>query len=198
MSAAIIPLFREEELPSWRIENLYGRLVELTGREDGAQLTAAFSLVRLAQEQREPVALVQLRHHTFFPPDASAGGIDLDSLVVIRVAAANDLTRAAEQLVRSGAFGLVVIDLGENAQVPMPLLTRLAGLAKKHSCAVVFLTTKRPELPSLGSLVSLRGDVRLHRVSERTFEVVVRMTKDKHRAPNWEHGEVCLGPPGLC
>ncbi len=44
--------------------------------------------------------------------------------------------RAADHLVRSGGFGLVVLDLaGDDAarlRVPVPLLTRLLGLARTH------------------------------------------------------------------
>ncbi len=207
MAAAVIPLFREHEhereleLPSWRIEDLYGRLVEVSGGKDGAQLTAAFGLVQLAQSRAEPVALVQPRARTFYPPDACQGGVDLDALVVARVPKSEDVPRAAEYFVRSGAFGLVVLELGAAARVPMPLLTRLSGLAKKHECAVVFLTEKKSEHPSLGSLISLRGEASRHRrdpaAGEPGFDVVVRVSKDKRRAPGWAHEETCRGPAGL-
>ena len=39
------------------------------------------------------------------------GGIDLDALPVVRVPDARAAGRAADHLVRSGGFGLVVIDL---------------------------------------------------------------------------------------
>lgn len=200
MAAAVIPLFRgrehELELPSWRIEDLYGRLVEISGGPDGAQLTAAFGLVHLAQTREEPVALVQPRDRTFYPPDVADDGIDLDALVVTRVPAAGDVPRASEHLVRSGAFGLVVLELGKDPHLPMPMLTRLSALAKKHECAVVFLTEKRAEHPSLGSLVSLRGEAHRRR-GEGGFEVVVSVTKDKRRAPGWGYEETCRGPTGL-
>lgn len=211
MAAAVIPLFQSHglerdglaprELPSWRVEDLYGRLVEISGVQGGAQLTVAFGLVKLAQAREEPVAIVQPKERTFYPPDAEDSGIDLEALVVTRVPAASDVPRAAEHFVRSGAFGLVVLELGANPSVPMPLLTRLSGLAKKHECAVVFLTEKKPEHPSLGSLISLRGEaVRRRRGAlgtEPGFDVVVRVTKDKRRAPGWLYEETCRGPAGL-
>lgn len=205
MAAAVIPLFwkdrlgqheQELELPSWRVEDLYGRLVEISGGRDGAQLTAAFGLVHLAQLREEPVALVQPRDRTFYPPDVKEDGIDLDALLVTRVPKLDDVPRAAEHLVRSGAFGLVLLELGSNPRMPMPLLTRLSGLAKKHECALVFLTEKKAEHPSLGSLVSLRAEASRHRTQEG-FEVVLRVTKDKRRAPGWAHEETCRGPAGL-
>lgn len=214
MAAAVIPLFqelpqdlrgfeqpRERELPSWRVEDLYGRLVEISGGRDGAQLTVAFGLVRLAQAREEPVAIVQTRGRTFYPPDVADSGIDLEALVVTRVPTVGDVPRAAEHFVRSGAFGLVVLELGANPNVPMPLLTRLSGLAKKHECAVVFLTEKRPEHPSLGSLISLRGEAVRRRIgasgTEPGFDVIVRVSKDKRRAPGWSYEETCRGPLGL-
>lgn len=206
MAAAVLPLFRDRheqelELPSWRVEDLYGRLVELSGGRDGAQLTTAFGLVHKAQAREEPVALVQARDRTFYPPDVQGEGIDLDALVVARVPKLDDVPRAAEYLVRSGAFGLVVLELGLNPRVPMPLLTRLSGLAKKHECAVVFLTEKKAEHPSLGSLISLRGEASRRRVPPdrggQGFFVVVSVVKDKRRAPGWAHEETCRGPAGL-
>ena len=67
----------------------------------------------------------------FYPPDAVHGGIDLAALAVIRVLHAASIPRAGEKLLRSGGFGLVVLDLG-TADVPMPLQSRLTGLAQHH------------------------------------------------------------------
>jgi hypothetical protein len=38
----------------------------------------------------------------------------------------------------------------------MPLQTRLLGLAARHHTALIFLTQKSPDSPSLSSLISLR------------------------------------------
>lgn len=201
MAAAVIPLFspsvpQEREAPSFSLEELRGRLVELSGKGGGAQLTAGFSLVLQAQRWGEPVAFVGSRERGFFPPDVAAAGVDLEGLCVVRAPTLTEVPRAAEQLLRSGAFGLVVLDLGEEPRVPMPLLTRLGGLARKHESAVLFLTEKGGERPSLGSLISLRGEASRRR-SDDGFLVEVRVTKDKRRAPGWGFEETCCGPAGL-
>jgi hypothetical protein len=58
---------------------------------------------------------------------------------------------------RSGAFGVLVIDLSHG--VPKGELTwqsRLSGLARLHDVKLVLLTASAAEDPSLGPLVSLR------------------------------------------
>jgi len=147
-------------LRSWRLAALVGRLVELSSREGAAGLTLAFSLVLDAQRAGEPVGWLTADDSAFFPPDAARGGVDLDALVVVRLPAAGQLPRAAEHLARSGAFGLLVLDLGEAARVPVPMQMRLLGLARQHESAVLFLTRKGGGDASLGSLVSLRAEAR--------------------------------------
>jgi hypothetical protein len=72
----------------------------------------------------------------FYPPDAARGGTDLSALVVVRLVKAESISRAGEKLLRSGGFGVVVLDLGA-ADIPMPLQTRLTGLAHRHHAALV-------------------------------------------------------------
>ena len=185
--------------PVWRLDETTGRIVELSGWGASARLTAAFGLVLEAQQQREPAAWVSLRGSSFFPPDAAAGGVDLASLTVVRVATARDTARAADQLVRSGGFGLVIMDLAAAAArdvVPPPLLTRLLGLAQKHEAAVLVLTEKPASAPSLSSLVSLRAEAR-RTLRDGAWEVQVKILKDKRRGPGATQVEACRGPAGL-
>jgi len=181
---------------AWTLPGLAGRLVEISGAEDSAALTVALGLVRQAQLLGEPAAWVALATETFFPPDAAAGGVDLDALAIVRVSGTRELARAADQLARSGGFGLVVIDAGP-LRIPLPALSRLMGLAQKHGLAVVFLTDKAGRAPSLGSLVSLRGHARRRRTGDDEFACELTVLKDKRRAPGWTHQEVCGGPSGL-
>ena len=198
-------------LRSWRLAALAGRLAELSSREGAAGLTLAFSLVLDAQRAGEPVGWLTADDSAFFPPDAARGGVDLDALVVVRLPAADRLPRAAEHLARSGAFGLLVLDLGETARVPVPMQMRLLGLARQHESAVLFLTRKGRDAASLGSLVSLRAEAEREPVARpepvgeggrRTgvsaFTCTVRVLKDKRGGPGWMHVEVCRGPDGLC
>ena len=198
-------------LRSWRLAALAGRLAELSSREGAAGLTLAFSLVLDAQRAGEPVGWLTADESAFFPPDAARGGVDLDALVVVRLPAAEQLPRAAEHLARSGAFGLLVLDLGEAARVPVPMQMRLLGLARQHESAVLFLTRKRDGDASLGSLVSLRAEAErepaarpepagegARRFGAGDFTCTARVLKDKRGGPGWRHVEVCRGPDGLC
>lgn len=200
----IIP-FIPKELPAaqpepvWGVAEIAGRLVELSGSGASTTLTAAFGLVLDAQRAGQPVAWVGPSSSIFFPPDAAESGVDLETLAVVRVADPPAAARSAEKLVRSGAFGLVVIDLGPSlfgpgeTRIPAPLLTRLVGLAQKHATAVVFLTEKMADAPSLASLVSLRAEAR--RVEGASCEI--QILKDKRRGPGRVHREICRGPAGL-
>jgi len=181
---------------AWSHAQLCGRLTELSSPRAGAPLTFAMGLVLEAQLAGETAAWIGPRSASFFPPDAEASGVDLAALAVVRLEAAQEMGRAADQLLRSGAFGLVVVELGE-AALPAPLLTRLMGLAQKYGAAVLFLTHKPSEAPSLSSLVSLRAEVSRTRRAEGHFVCELRALKDKRRAPGWTHQEECCGPAGL-
>ena len=70
----------------------------------------------------------------FYPPDVARGGTDLAALVVVRLAERRSIPRAGEKLLRSGGFGVVVLDLGA-ADIPMPLQTPLDRLGPSPSHA---------------------------------------------------------------
>jgi len=185
----------------WSPAGLAGRLVEVSGSEDSAALTCAFGLVRQAQLTGEPVAWVTVSDESFFPPDVAAGGVDLAALAVVRVPDPRGLARAADQLTRSGGFGLVVLDVGP-MRIPMAALSRLMGLAQKHNTAILFLTDKPEREASLGSLITLRGKACRQRVEgshsgDDEFLCALTAIKDKRRSPGWCVEEVCGGPAGL-
>jgi recombination protein RecA len=184
--------------PSWTFPALAGRLVELSAEPSGAPLTFGFRLMLDAQRRGEPAAWVTLRSRAFFPPDVAAAGIDLAALPVVWAAHALEAARAADLLLRSGGFGLVVLDLGPGTELPLHAVTRLSGLALRHAAAVVLLTEKNEERPSLGSLVSLRVHVpRVVREGDR-YRCTLQVLKDKrgHRLGG-QVSEVCRGPDGL-
>jgi len=139
-----------------------GRLVELSGQAAaGARTTAAVREVVRLQREGELVAWIQTRGGTFYPPDAAEAGVDLASLTVVHVpSSALDAARAAELLLRSGAFGLVLVDLEGmvDARLPSRALARLHALCRQHDSTVAFLTP--PAQEALGSLVSLRLEPR--------------------------------------
>ncbi len=188
-------LKKKAECP--HLESFAGRLAEVSSDPAGAPLTMVIRLVLEAQRRGEPAAWVGRPECPFFPPDVAEAGVDLAALPVVWARDPIEASGAADLLVRSGAFGLVVVDLGPGAFLPIAAQARLAGLARQHETALVCLTEKDAGRPSLGSLVSLRAHV-LRAVRERDrFHCEARVLKDKHRAPGWRFGEVCRGPDGL-
>lgn len=205
----------------WGLSLFRGRLAEISGSSASAVLTLAFDLVREAQGLGEPAAWISERARTFFPPDAAAAGADLERLAVILVPSPERAPAAADTLVRSGGFGLVVIDLagmetvgGEGGGrgrrtsnercVPLGIQSRLAALAERHGTAVVVLTEKSEGRPSLGPLVSLRvaaergeENARGAGAGSKGLPVVeARILKDKRRGARISRKELCHGPPG--
>ena len=205
------------DVPLWDFPALAGRLVEISGgralapatrhaatniwdiddsRRDGsAALTLVASVVWNAQHLGEPVAWINARPSSFFPPDLDEAGIDLGALVVVRLSGGPSAARAADKLLRSGAFGLVVLDVGV-ATIPSPLMSRLLGLAQKHHAAIVFLTEGTSDT-SLAPIVSLRVTASRKRAAAGRFTCRIEARKDKRRAPGWIHEETFRGPPGL-
>lgn len=183
----------------WGLSAMRGRLVELSARGATATLTAAIELVAEAQTQSEPVAWITLTASAFFPPDVADSGIDLAALVVIRASDATSIARAAERCLRSGAFGLVVLDLGSAADLHMQIQGRLVTLAQTHDAAVICLTEKTDDTASLGSLISLRAEAlrAIDRNARSEFTVNVRVLKDKRRGPGHQHTLRRRGPAGL-
>jgi hypothetical protein len=169
----------------FELGRLAGRFVELSGWAASAGLSVAMQLVHAAQlEGRNTVWVSTATSHPFYAPDAARGGVDLAALPVVMAGDAQQAGRAVSHLLRSGAFALLVLDMvpeaertGGEVDLPLPLQSRIAGLAQKHGTALVVLTAKPPESASLGSLVSLHVHAqRVRRVArERDVETKPRL-----------------------
>jgi recombination protein RecA len=199
MAFSSAPHFQPQtiEATPWTLKELAGRFVEISSSAASAALTIVFGLVREAQEHREPVGWVTSIENFFYPPDAAQAGIDLTALAVIRLSGNDHIPRAGEKLLRSGGFGIVVLDLG-SGDIPMPLQSRLTGLAHHHHTALICLTEKQSATLSISSLVSLRAHAVRRRAQESGFACALKVLKDKRRGPTWTHEVFCSGPAGLC
>jgi hypothetical protein len=121
----------------WNLDNLTGRLVELSGHADTAVLTLVAGVLLETQQRGESAAWISAVDSLFYPPDLAAAGIDLSALPVVRVQKGLQAARAADALIRSGGFGAIAVDLGNQASMSLSVQTRLAGLADNGflSCA---------------------------------------------------------------
>ncbi|MEM1413404.1 MAG: recombinase A, partial [Myxococcota bacterium] len=96
-----------------------------------------------AQAAGAPVAWVGARGALPHVPDLVAAGVDLGAFVAVahRAGEAASRLRSAELLLRSGAFGLVVVDLADVRRLPGMAagLARLRGLVREHRAHALFL-----------------------------------------------------------
>src|SRR4026207_733782 len=93
----------------WALDEVAGRLVEISGSTASAALTLTFGLVREAQQHGEPVGWVTSVDSFFYPPDVARGGTDLSALVVVRLAKVESIPRAGDESMRAVRVGVVGI-----------------------------------------------------------------------------------------
>lgn len=187
---------RKRSQVAWTVEEFAGRIIELRATGPSPIMSFAVGLILDAQRQREPVVWISARDDLFYPPDFIANGIDLEALAVVRMREPKTAASAADKLLRCGAFGLIVLDLGTDPWFPEALLNRLVRHAEASQTAVVCLTEARRDMRALGSLVSVRADVHRTR-TEHGFRCIARAERDRLRGPGWTHEEVCDGTVGL-
>ncbi len=193
---------------------LPGRILELGGR---ACTSSAVAILAHAQREGETAAWIQPAHGELYPPDLAEAGIDLDALIVVhvpRVEGPHGQCRAAELLLRSGGFGVVVLDFsggepsGASGSAGTAWQSRLLGLARQHEARVIVLRDVEPEQPSLGPLIGVRIHSRVEpavREGEppgfvaRTgqFAIVHEVLKNKSGGPLAPSPELRRGPWGL-
>lgn len=187
-----------------------GRLVELCGE---AQTSTAVAILAHAQREGETAAWIQPVHGSLYPPDLAAAGVDVEALVVIHVPETGAMSgaagqcRAAELLLRSGGFGLLVIDFSRTEPTGGAAWQgRLLGLARQHEARLLML--RREARESLGPLVGMRVASRVERVTNvddpsgfcpRTgrFEIRHEVLKNKSGGPLEPAAIHIRGPWGL-
>lgn len=158
-----------------------GEIVELRG---GVGRTSFAMLeVARAQQRGEPVAWIQPARglDAVHAVDLEAAGVDLETLVVVRVPPrVFEVLAAAEVLLRSGGFGLVVCDLsGSMAGIATRATSRLARLVREHDARAMLLTDEG--VGEVGPLVRLRVRPRLQRAPEAVDApvLVAEVQRDK-------------------
>jgi recombination protein RecA len=181
----------------WSPVALAGRLVELSSPGNGPRITLAAELLLQAQLLGEPGAWICGRPSVFLPQDMADFGIDLNALPVLRCRDAAAAATAADRLLRSGAFTVVVLDLEADARLAPAALSRLSALARRYGSVVLLLTETAEDRSSSSPLVSLRAVTSRLRQEGPRFACTLRAIKDKRQGPGWSHTEVYRGPAGL-
>jgi recombination protein RecA len=176
-----------------------GRITELSSARAQGRFTAAVSIVMRAQAEGEPIVWIQPKGGSLFPPDLHEAGVDLGGLTVVHIppaAGARGRVRAAELVLRSGAFGAVVVDLTDGLPRSSAWSGRLHGLAHQHACRVVVLTSTDESRGSAGPLVGVRLQPTRDRRGPGRFAVSARVLRDKSGLGVTPMEEVRRGPWG--
>ncbi len=182
--------------PQWNLQEVSGRLVEISEPQPIASLSFAFLLVREAQTSGECTAWIGMMDSIFYPPDVERNGIDLDNFPVLRMPDTKQAGRVAEILLRSGAFRLVILDLGRHHAINAARLSQLNALVRKHNACALFLTQKQFDEPSLGSLISLRSHTVRERINDGQFMCKIHTLRDKRRGNDWHWSTQLAGVEG--
>lgn len=201
-SAALQPATPELALPTQPFAALLpsGRLVELVGAEGvAARTTTALAVIAHAQAAGEAAVWVQTKGGGLFPPDVAEAGVDLDALIVVHVpvaAGAAGLARAAELLLRSNGFGVVVVDLSAGVPPGDAWPGRLAGLARQHALRLLVLTDKGARRGSVGPLVAVRVEAIRRHVGAGRWMIDIHVVRNKSGAALWSPPLTHRGPRG--
>jgi recombination protein RecA len=141
-----------------------GRVVEIFGPESSGKTTVALHIIAQAQKAGGLAAFIDAEHAL----DASyAGkiGVDIENLYVSQPDTGEQALEIAEQLVRSGAMDLVVIDsvaalvpraeiegemgdahVGLQARLMSQALRKLTGVISKSRCTAIFINQLREKV----------------------------------------------------
>ena len=139
-----------------------GQVVELWGEEASGRTSLALRAVASAHREGRLCAYVD-GPGELYPPAAVAAGVDASRLLIVRPKTAEQLAWSAVQLVRSGAFACVVLDLtrapGGKGGVRLSPAEgkRLMDAAARGGSLLLLLTT--PEAPGDG-MMRLRTEAR--------------------------------------
>jgi recombination protein RecA len=165
-----------------------GRVVEIYGPEASGKTTLALTIVSRAQKLGGTAVFIDAEHA--FPAEfAQTIGVDLDNLHVSQPDTGEEALEIADQLVRSGAVDVVVVDsvaalvpkaeiegemgdshVGLQARLMSQALRKLTGSVAKSNTCVIFINQLRmkigvmfgnPETTTGGNALKFYSSVRL-------------------------------------
>ena len=165
-----------------------GRVVEIYGPESSGKTTLTLHAIAEAQKAGGIAAFIDAEH-AFDRFYAENLGIDIDSLIISQPDNGEQALEIADNLVRSGAIDLVVIDsvaaltprseiegemgdskMGLHARLMSQALRKLTGSISKTNCTMIFINQLRekigvmfgnPETTTGGNALKFYASVRL-------------------------------------
>lgn len=172
------------ELDAWGVFRL-GAGVELSGEEASGRTSLALSVVAAAGRERRLAAWVD-GPQELYPPAALALGVELERLLIVRPKAPRQLVWSAVQLLRSGAFACVVLDVTHTGvRLSLTETKKLLDAARAGGSLLVLLTSQSARA---------QGLVRLELESAKAQSArVLRLVTDSP-SPTGE-GEIFLSAP---
>ena len=165
-----------------------GRIVEIYGPESSGKTTVTLHMIAETQKAGGIAAFIDAEH-ALDPAYARNIGVDTDNLYVSQPDSGEQALDICEQLVRSGAMDIVVVDsvaalvpkaeidgdmgdshVGLQARLMSQALRKLTGVVSKTHCTVVFINQLRekigipfgnPETTTGGRALKFYSSVRL-------------------------------------
>lgn len=165
-----------------------GRIIEIYGPESSGKTTVALHVVAQVQKMGGEAAFIDAEH-ALDPIYAQALGVQTDDLIVSQPDTGEQALEITEQLVRSGAVDVIVIDsvaalvpkaeieglmgdshVGLQARLMSQALRKLAGIISKSNTTAIFINQLRekvgvmfgnPETTTGGRALKFYASVRL-------------------------------------
>lgn len=165
-----------------------GRIVEIYGPESSGKTTLAIHAIAQAQKSGGIAAFIDAEH-AFDSSYAAKLGVDIDNLFVSQPDNGEQALEIAENLIRSGAIDIIVIDsvaaltpkseiegemgdskMGLQARLMSQALRKLTGTINKTGCCCIFINQLRekigvmfgnPETTTGGNALKFYASVRL-------------------------------------
>jgi recombination protein RecA len=165
-----------------------GRIIEIYGPESSGKTTLTLHAIAEAQKQGGIAAFIDAEH-AFDRNYAEKLGVDIENLIISQPDNGEQALEIAENLIRSGAIDIVVIDsvaaltpkseiegemgdskMGLHARLMSQALRKLTGTISKTHCTVFFINQLRekigvmfgnPETTTGGNALKFYASVRL-------------------------------------
>ncbi len=141
-----------------------GRIIEIYGPESSGKTTLALHAVAEAQKAGGEAAFVDAEH-ALDPVYAHNLGVDVDSLLVSQPDDGEQALEIVEQLARSGALDVIVVDsvaalvpraeidgemgdshMGAHARLMSQAMRKLAGVISKSNTIIIFINQLREKV----------------------------------------------------